>query len=126
MTVASNSLNEDESDARDEDFREHAWPWLVGRPTGNCTYVSSKALAYLGQAREDLDPMDDDEFGWRRVIHPDDYGRVAAKWRHCLRTGDRMTPNIGCEALTAYSAGLEIREERRAMATDAPSGTAQQ
>src|SRR3546814_4559339 len=34
----------------------------------------------------DLD--DEDEFGWRRVVHPDDYDGVVARWRHCLQTGD--------------------------------------
>src|SRR3546814_10267194 len=43
----------------------------------------------LGEARENLNTSDDeDEFGWRRVVHPDDYDRVVARWRHCLQTGD--------------------------------------
>src|SRR5690606_28499819 len=42
-----------------------------------------------GGPHEDLNESDDeDEFGWRCVVHPDDYERVAAKWRHCLQTGD--------------------------------------
>ncbi|MCC6981769.1 MAG: PAS domain-containing protein, partial [Bauldia sp.] len=56
--------------------------------TGRFTYVSPSALAYLGHARQDLnDSEQEDEFGWRRVVHPDDYDRVAARWRHCLATG---------------------------------------
>ena len=27
-------------------------------------------------------------FDWREVVHPDDYPRVAAGWRHCLQTSD--------------------------------------
>jgi PAS domain S-box-containing protein len=58
-------------------------------PSGRYTYVSPNALAYLGTPQEDLNPLPDgDEFGWRQVVHPDDYGRVAARWRHCLQTGD--------------------------------------
>src|SRR5690606_12333012 len=46
-------------------------------------------LDFLSVTGEDLNGSDaDDEFGWRRVVHPDDYDSVAAKWRHCLRTGD--------------------------------------
>ena len=58
-------------------------------PEGRYTYVSPNALAYLGAPQTDLDPLPgEDEFGWRRVVHPDDYDRVAARWRHCLRTGE--------------------------------------
>jgi len=56
---------------------------------GQFTYVTPNTLEFLGVAGEDLNASQvDDEFGWRRVVHPDDYDRVAAKWRHCLRTGD--------------------------------------
>ena len=60
-------------------------------PAGKFTYISPNTLAYLGTiAQQDLDPLvDEDEFGWRRVVHPDDYDRIAARWRHCLQTGDR-------------------------------------
>jgi PAS domain S-box-containing protein len=56
---------------------------------GHFTYVTPNTLSFLGVAGEDLNASDaDDEFGWRQVIHPDDYERVAARWRHCLQTGD--------------------------------------
>src|SRR5262245_22967724 len=62
--------------------------WSADR-SGRFTYVSPNALAYLGTPQEDLNPLPDgDEFGWRQVVHPDDYERVAARWRHCLQTGD--------------------------------------
>ena len=58
-------------------------------PSGRLTYVSPNALAYLGAPQEDLNPSrDGDEFGWRHVVHPDDYERVAGRWRHCVQTGD--------------------------------------
>lgn len=56
---------------------------------GRFTYVSPSTLVFLGSASEELNTSEDeDEFGWRRVVHPDDYNRVAARWRHCLETGD--------------------------------------
>jgi PAS domain S-box-containing protein len=58
-------------------------------PSGRFTYVSPNALAYLGAPQEDLNPLPvGNEFGWRQIVHPDDYERVAARWRHCLQTGD--------------------------------------
>jgi PAS domain S-box-containing protein len=56
---------------------------------GRFTYVSPNALTYLGARQEALNPLPDgNEFGWRQIVHPDDYERVAARWRHCLQTGD--------------------------------------
>jgi PAS domain S-box-containing protein len=56
---------------------------------GRFTYVSPSTLEFLGSASEELNVSEDeDEFGWRRVVHPEDYDRVAARWRHCLKTGD--------------------------------------
>jgi hypothetical protein len=91
MTTASNSPCETDSEAKRalhiiESMPGHAWS---ADATGRFTYVSPNTLAFLGNAREDLNTPDhEDEFGWRRVVHPDDYDRVAAKWRHCLETGD--------------------------------------
>jgi PAS domain S-box-containing protein len=91
MTTASTSPGETDSEAKRalqiiESMPGHAWS---ADATGRFTYVSPNTLAFLGNAREDLNiPDDEDEFGWRRVVHPDDYDRVAARWRHCLETGD--------------------------------------
>src|SRR3546814_15758363 len=64
----------------------HAWS---ADAAGRFTYVSPSTSAFLGEARENLSTSDDeDEFGWRQVVHPDDYDRVVARWRHCLQTGD--------------------------------------
>lgn len=58
-------------------------------PSGRFTYFSPSTMTFLGQMPEELNmPEDEDEFGWRRVVHPDDYDRVAARWRHCLKTGE--------------------------------------
>ena len=58
-------------------------------PSGRFTYFSPSTMTFLGQVPKELNMSeDDDEFGWRRVVHPDDYDRVAARWRHCLKTGE--------------------------------------
>jgi PAS domain S-box-containing protein len=56
---------------------------------GQFTYITPNALTFLDMTGDELNAPDaDDEFGWRRVVHPEDYERVAARWRHCLRTGE--------------------------------------
>ncbi|WP_183922850.1 PAS domain-containing sensor histidine kinase [Rhizobium mongolense] len=65
----------------------HLWS---ADPRGMIVYVNRSMQAYFGGTLDKL-PMisggDGDEFGWRRHIHPDDFEKVAAKWRHCLETG---------------------------------------
>jgi PAS domain S-box-containing protein len=69
-----------------ESMPGHAW---AADADGRFTYVSANTLAYIGEPASDRGPMpESDEFGWRRVVHPDDYERVVARWRHCLETGD--------------------------------------
>ncbi|MER8545588.1 PAS domain-containing protein [Mesorhizobium sp. M0684] len=91
MTAASNSLDEIEPEATlalqiIESMPGHAW---AADAAGRFTYVSPNTLAFLGNMHEDLNTSeDDDDFGWRRAVHPDDYDPVAARWRHCLETGD--------------------------------------
>jgi PAS domain S-box-containing protein len=91
MTTASNSPDETDPDATRalrmiESMPGYAWS---ADPAGRFTYVSANTLAPFGNTPEDLNPFEEeDEFGWRRVVHPDDYDRVAASWRHCLETGE--------------------------------------
>jgi len=91
MTVAPDFLSEPVSDdARALQILQSmpGFAWSAD-PSGQFTYVSPSTLAYLGQVPEELNMSEDeDEFGWRRVVHPDDYDRVAARWRHCLKTGE--------------------------------------
>jgi PAS domain S-box-containing protein len=63
-----------------ESMPGHAWS---ADAAGRFTYFSRNTLALPGHA-----PDGEDEFGWRQLVHPDDYDRVAAGWRHCLDTGD--------------------------------------
>ncbi len=70
-----------------ESMPGHAWS---ADPQGHFTYVSPSTIRFLGAPKESLGPEEgSDEFGWRRVVHPDDYERIVARWRHCLATGER-------------------------------------
>ncbi len=63
----------------------HAWS---ADAEGRFTYVSPSTLEFLGHPPEALDgSAGEDEFGWRRFVHPEDYQRVVTRWRACLATG---------------------------------------
>jgi PAS domain S-box-containing protein len=91
MTTASYSPRETDLDITCtlqiiESMPGHAWS---ADSAGRFTCFSRNTLAFLGHAPDDLNPTEDkDEFGWRRAVHPDDYDRVTARWRHCLETGE--------------------------------------
>ncbi|MER8390434.1 PAS domain-containing protein [Mesorhizobium sp. M1340] len=91
MTAASDSLGEIDPEATlalqiIESMPGNAW---AADAIGRFTYVSPNTLAFIGNTHEGLNtPEDNDEFSWRRAVHPDDYDPVAARWRHCLETGD--------------------------------------
>jgi PAS domain S-box-containing protein len=85
MTTAPYLPGETDSDATRalqilESMPGHAWS---ADAVGRFTYFSRNTLAVLGNGSDG-----EDEFGWRQLVHPDDYDRVAARWRHCLETGD--------------------------------------
>lgn len=63
----------------------HTWS---ASADGRVTHVSASTLAYTGQAvdRPGLFHILDNA-GWRRMVHPDDYGRVIDTRRHSLKTG---------------------------------------
>lgn len=54
---------------------------------GRFVYITPGMLALLGIAREDLNGSDDPAFGWKPLVHPDDYEAAAASWRQSLRNG---------------------------------------
>jgi PAS domain S-box-containing protein len=91
MTTSSNLSNGISTDAARalriiESMPGHAWS---ADADGHFTYISPNTLAFLGFAREGLASSEGTgEFGWRQVVHPEDYDRVSARWRHCLRTGE--------------------------------------
>lgn len=56
---------------------------------GTFIYVTPEALNFLALTLEDLNnPPEEGTFGWKRVIHPEDYDEAAAAWHHSLRTGE--------------------------------------
>src|SRR3546814_13959945 len=71
MTTASKVLAETDTEAARalriiEGMPGHAWS---ADAAGRFTYISPNTLAFLGEARENLNTSDDeDEFGWRRVV----------------------------------------------------------
>lgn len=54
---------------------------------GKFLYMSRSPRAFTGLPREDLVATADDEFGFRKVVHPDDLDWLRAVWRRSLRTG---------------------------------------
>ncbi|WP_332303243.1 PAS domain-containing sensor histidine kinase [Rhizobium sp. GR12] len=55
---------------------------------GNFIYVTPAALAFFGISLESLNSRSDEsDFGWKRVIHPEEYDLAAILWRRCLQTG---------------------------------------
>jgi PAS domain S-box-containing protein len=58
---------------------------------GRWIYLHPFAQNSLGVTLEDLNaPLKEGYTAWKRVLHPDDYDRVATTWRHCLQTGDHF------------------------------------
>jgi len=55
---------------------------------GKFLYVNRNSKVVTGLPKEALDPTNEDEFGFRNVIHPEDLDRVLKTWRRSLRTGD--------------------------------------
>src|SRR3546814_19775603 len=85
MTTASKVLAETDTEAARalriiEGMPGHAWS---ADAAGRFTYISQNTLAFLGEARENLNTSDDEaEFAWRRVVPPDrsDTRRVGQAW----------------------------------------------
>jgi len=88
LEQATRSSGHDEHEARliVESMPGHGWS---SDREGKYIYVSPSTLKYVGQPVEALDRIEGtDEFGWRQVVHPDDYDRVVESWLHSLRSGE--------------------------------------
>jgi len=84
---SARAIEGDEREARliVESMPGHGWS---ADPDGRYIYVSPSTLKYVGQPAKSLDRIEGtDEFGWRQVVHPDDYDRVVERWMHSLQTG---------------------------------------
>lgn len=55
--------------------------WICD-PQGNNIYASESFLRLVGQTQAECS-----EFGWGKVLHPDDAERTIAAWKECARTG---------------------------------------
>jgi PAS domain S-box-containing protein len=55
--------------------------WICDRD-GRNIYASESFLRLVGLTQEECS-----EFGWGRVLHPDEAERTIAAWRECVRTG---------------------------------------
>lgn len=49
---------------------------------GRCTYVSDSFLKLTGSTQAECS-----EFGWSRLLHPDDAAATLTAWHECVRTG---------------------------------------
>ncbi len=59
---------------------------------GRFVYVTPAALTFLGLTLDDINAAsDDNSFGWKQAIHPEDYAEAAAMWRRCLETGEQYS-----------------------------------
>ncbi len=52
-------------------------------PNGMDDFFNQKCFDYTGLTLEQLQGL-----GWQRIIHPDDLGGCASKWKNALHTGD--------------------------------------
>ncbi len=86
MTAVSESLAEILPFAKAvESVVGNAW---ATDAAGKFIYVTPAALSFLSLTLADLnDPPQEGEYGWKRVIHPQDYEAAAAAWRDSLRSG---------------------------------------
>ncbi|MCD2182648.1 PAS domain-containing protein [Rhizobium sp. GN54] len=58
---------------------------------GRWIYLHPFAQNSLGVTLEYLNAaLDEGHTAWKRLLHPDDYDRIAATWHHCLATGDHF------------------------------------
>jgi PAS domain S-box-containing protein len=92
-TTASNPSDENEGEAIRsarviESLFGNGWAFDAA---GRWIYLHSFAQNSLGVTLEDLNaPLKEGHTAWKRLLHPDDYDRIAAAWRHCLETGDHF------------------------------------
>jgi len=58
-------------------------------PAGRWIFLHPFAQKSLGVTLDDLNAsLKEGHTAWKRLLHPEDYDRVAAEWRRCLETGD--------------------------------------
>jgi PAS domain S-box-containing protein len=91
MTIASNAAFEGEVDrVHPPPIGETVPGYLWSADTeGRYKDVSSITEGFVSGARDNfVYSPEEGELGWQNHIHPDDYDLTAARWQHCLRTGE--------------------------------------
>lgn len=89
----SNSPNDDETEAMRsarivDSLFGNGWAFDA---SGRWIYLHPFAQNSLGVTLEELNhSLTEGHTAWKRLLHPDDYDRVATAWRHCLHTGDHF------------------------------------
>ncbi|HEY1403375.1 MAG TPA: GAF domain-containing protein, partial [Pyrinomonadaceae bacterium] len=66
-------------------FLAEAIPQIIwtARPDGSVDYYSQRWYEYTGTMLEESG-----DWGWQRVLHPDDVQRCVEHWKHCVETGE--------------------------------------
>jgi len=84
----------------------------VCNPDGTNTYASPSFLKLVGLTQEECS-----EFGWGRVLHPDDAERTIAAWKECVRVRGRWDVEhrvLGSDGLRhpVLARGVPVEDER--------------
>jgi PAS domain S-box-containing protein len=84
----------------------------VCNPDGKNTYASPSFLKLVGLTQEECS-----EFGWGRVLHPDDAERTIAAWKECVRVRGRWDVEHrvrGCDGRwhPVLARGVPVEDER--------------
>lgn len=93
--VALGSLADRKCERRKTNKAEQAMRIIESMPAlawfadadGKFLYMSRSPRTFTGLPRKDLVSTADDEFGFRKVVHPDDLELVLTVWRRSLQTG---------------------------------------
>jgi PAS domain S-box-containing protein len=90
-TAASNPSDENEAIRSAKVIEELFGNGWALDAEGRWIYLHPFAQNSLGVTLEDLNAsLKEGHTAWKRLLHPDDYDRIAAAWRHCLQTGDHF------------------------------------
>lgn len=93
----------------------NGWAFDAG---GRWIYLHPFAQNSLGVTPDDLNAsLEEGDTAWKKLLHPDDYDRIDAAWRHCLQTGDHFNVEfrfrrVNGEYVWARAAARPTRDEQ--------------
>jgi PAS domain S-box-containing protein len=84
QVISKNELEKNEAKAKfiTESMPQKVW---TADADGNVNYVNDQWLDYSGLKYEDLK-----DWGWVKLVHPDDLDSTRKSWQHSLDTGDNF------------------------------------